>query len=66
LNTQLRDLEKKQMVTRTIYREKPPRVEYALTERGIQALPAITALAQFGDVLITQESAYIKKLKRED
>jgi DNA-binding HxlR family transcriptional regulator len=66
LNTQLRDLEKKQMVTRTIYREKPPRVEYALTERGIQALPAISALAHFGDVLIAQESASIKKLKRED
>nr|WP_295929427.1 helix-turn-helix domain-containing protein [uncultured Dyadobacter sp.] len=59
LNTQLRDLEKKGMVTRTIFREKPPRVEYGLTERGMYALPAISALEVFGRVLMQQEAEEI-------
>lgn len=61
LNTQLRDLEKKQMLTRTVFREKPPRVEYALTGRASQALPAIEALNRLGEILMEQESPHIKK-----
>lgn len=59
LNTHLRDLEKKQMVVRHIYREKPPRVEYELTERARQALPAIDQLIRYGQTLMEQESPNI-------
>lgn len=59
LNTQLRDLEKKGMVTRTIFREKPPRVEYGLTERAMRSLPAIEALETFGKLLMSQEAEKI-------
>lgn len=55
LNTQLRDLEKKGMITRTIFREKPPRVMYALTDRGTQSLPAIEALEALGRILMKEE-----------
>lgn len=56
LNTQLRDLEKKAMVTRTIFREKPPRVEYALTYRAMQSIPAIEALEAYGRALMAWEA----------
>ncbi|WP_353719229.1 helix-turn-helix domain-containing protein [Dyadobacter sp. 676] len=56
LQTQLRDLEKKRMVTRTIFREKPPRVEYALTERARRSLPTIEALEAFGKSLMAEEA----------
>jgi DNA-binding HxlR family transcriptional regulator len=59
LNNQLRDLEKKGMVTRTIFREKPPRVEYGLTNRAMHALPAIKALEKYGRELMAQEAEAI-------
>lgn len=52
LITQLRELEEKGMVSRTIYREKPPRVDYQLSEKGIQALPVIDLLASYGQMLM--------------
>ncbi len=44
----LRDLESQGMLTRTQFPEIPPRVEYALTEKGRAALPALDVLRSFG------------------
>lgn len=41
---QLKDLEKDGIVTRTIYPQVPPRVEYALSEMGMALGPSIEAL----------------------
>jgi DNA-binding HxlR family transcriptional regulator len=54
LNTQLRELEEKGMVTRTTYREKPPRVEYGLTAKAQQAMAAIDALSVYGQYLMKE------------
>ena len=51
LTERLRALEDHDVVTRTIYPEIPPRVEYALTERGKAALPVILALKDWGETL---------------
>ncbi|HWV66092.1 helix-turn-helix domain-containing protein, partial [Chitinophaga sp.] len=48
LITQLRILEEKSMVTRQVYQEKPPRVDYALTARAKQALLVISHLEAYG------------------
>ena len=44
LTTTLRTLEEDGFVTRTIYPEVPPRVEYALTARAFSLLPHIRSL----------------------
>lgn len=48
LSSRLRDLEHEGMVTRTSYNEIPPRVEYALSEKGHDALGVIEALRAYG------------------
>jgi DNA-binding HxlR family transcriptional regulator len=48
ITARLRELEAAGLVTRTIYAEVPPRVEYALTKQGRELRPAIAALRRFG------------------
>ena len=51
LTDRLRELEASGLVTRTMYPEIPPRVEYDLTERGRSLAPVLAALADFGRTL---------------
>jgi DNA-binding HxlR family transcriptional regulator len=44
----LRDLEKKGMISRNVYSEKPPRVEYKLTPLGKRSIKVIDTLQNFG------------------
>lgn len=44
----LRDLEQESIITRTVYPEVPPRVEYALTEQGRGILPIIDEMLIWG------------------
>lgn len=44
LTNTLRTLEEDGFVTRTVYPEVPPRVEYTLTARAMSLLPFVTAL----------------------
>jgi DNA-binding HxlR family transcriptional regulator len=48
LTEQLRQLEGHGLVTRTVYAEVPPRVEYAATPLGESLRPVITAMAEWG------------------
>lgn len=52
LVTQLRELEKKKMIYRSVYREKPPKVTYTLTVHSEKAFAAIDALTLFGDYMM--------------
>lgn len=54
LFTQLRELEDRGMVTRRTFLEKPPRVEYQLTEKAEKALPIIDQLNQYGLLLMKE------------
>ncbi len=44
---QLKELERDGIVTRTIYPQVPPKVEYALSEMGIALGPSIVALVDW-------------------
>jgi len=48
LTLQLRRLEEDKIVTRTVFAEVPPRVEYELTEVGYQLQPIIEELEKWG------------------
>lgn len=48
LTTQLRELEEDGLVSRTVYPVVPPKVEYALTERGMQTIPVIETIRNYG------------------
>lgn len=48
LTDSLRSMEADGIITRTIYPEVPPRVEYALSELGESMRPIINAMEQWG------------------
>lgn len=48
LTAQLRDMEEKGLLTRRVYAEVPPRVEYTLTELGYSVRPVLDAMATWG------------------
>ena len=49
LTAQLRDMEKKGLVSRKVYAEVPPRVEYSLTETGKSLKPILDAMGNWGE-----------------
>ena len=56
LTANLRDMETCGLVTRKVYAEVPPRVEYSLTEAGMSLKPVLVAMTQCGPAY-TQQSA---------
>lgn len=48
LTLQLRELEKDGLVSRTVYAEVPPKVEYALTTIGRELMPVCEELHKWG------------------
>jgi DNA-binding HxlR family transcriptional regulator len=48
LTKQLRELEADGVITRTVYPEVPPRVEYAITDFGRTLIPILQALCSWG------------------
>ena len=48
LSTRLKEMEANDIVQRTIYNERPPRVEYALTEKGRSLGPIVASMRKWG------------------
>ncbi len=49
LTQQLRELEKDEIITRKIFPEVPPKVEYSLTLLGKSVIPVIDMLHEWGE-----------------
>ncbi|WP_368086657.1 winged helix-turn-helix transcriptional regulator [Bacillus sp. cl95] len=50
LTQQLRELEQHGLVSRTVYEEMPPRVEYTTTALGKKLQPTLFEMGKWGDV----------------
>ena len=56
LTAQLRDMEEKGLVSRHVYAEVPPRVEYSLTDLGKSLEPILNAMKTWGEGYQSQNS----------
>jgi DNA-binding HxlR family transcriptional regulator len=50
LSGTLKRLEEDHLITRTMYKEIPPRVEYSLTDMGKELMPAVQMMIQWAQV----------------
>lgn len=57
MTNQLRELEKDGIVSRKVYAEVPPRVEYALTPLGQKLSPILAQMATWGDAYMQRYEA---------
>ena len=57
LTKQLRELEADGLITRTVFPVVPPRVDYALSDKGRSILPVIDAMRQWGEAHATAPTA---------
>jgi len=48
LSTRLKELEANGIVRRTLYNERPPRLEYSLTDKGRSLGPVVSAMRAWG------------------
>lgn len=55
LTARLRELESYGLVRRKVFPEVPPRVEYSLTEKGLEIQPVMVALKSLGEQWLDQE-----------
>jgi DNA-binding HxlR family transcriptional regulator len=62
LTNQLRDLEQEDIITRKVYLQVPPKVEYSITEYGKTLEPILVAMHEWG----TAHSVHkMQKMNRE-
>ncbi|MBI3883495.1 MAG: helix-turn-helix transcriptional regulator [Sphingobacteriales bacterium] len=57
LTQTLRELEEDNLVSRKVYQEVPPKVEYSLTETGLELIPFIGHLREWGMKQMKKEKA---------
>ena len=57
LTAQLRDMEASGLLTRKVYAEVPPRVEYTLTETGYSLKPILDSMVVWGQDYQRQNAA---------
>lgn len=62
LSLQLKQLEKDGLITRRVYAKKPPlKVEYALTPLGESLAPVLTAIAEWGKIVVDKKGEIIEE-----
>lgn len=64
LTKQLRALEAAGLITRTVFAEVPPRVEYKLSDEGRRLQPVIEALRRWGEDYLKRQASEAQKLSK--
>ncbi len=67
LTQALRELEEDMLIVRKVYLEVPPRVEYSLTPTGIELLPSIKLLGEWGKkkILLRNVAPHLSHLPQQ-
>lgn len=60
LTQTLRELEEDKLISRQVYLEVPPKVEYSLTPVGQELIPFINHLREWGEKQMQKENIHIK------
>ena len=55
LTNQLRELESDGLISRSVYPEVPPRVEYSITDKGMSLYPILEAMCEWGEKNLTDK-----------
>lgn len=63
LTQTLRELEQDGLVSRKVYLEVPPKVEYSLTAAGLELIPIIDNLRQWADRRIIEQPVTAEKME---
>ena len=56
LTDSLRSMEEDGLITRTVYAEVPPRVEYALSDLGLTLKPILDSMVEWGNAYKKMEN----------
>lgn len=60
LTTQLRELEEDELISREVYPQIPPKVEYSITEYGMTLKPILEAMHEWGTKHIIRKMENVK------
>ncbi len=66
LTNALKELEADGLVSKTTFAEVPPRVIYALTEKGVYLIPLVETIRNYGIELLKESGVDYDKLIREE
>lgn len=65
LTEQLKELEEDGILTRTAYKEIPPRVEYSLTKQGLELVPIFKKITDWNNKYEDRDSYELKTISKK-
>lgn len=60
LSSQLRELERNELIIRNVYAAAPPKVEYSISEKGKQTIPVIQAISEYGHAMMKEKGIAVR------
>ncbi len=64
LSSQLRELEKHELITREVFPVVPPKVEYTITKKGKEVIPVIEVIRNYGLKVMKEKGLKEDEAKR--
>ena len=65
LSSQLKELERDELIIRKEYHQIPPKVEYSLSEKGLSLMPVLNAMCEWGKPHVDSEITRFVQSNRE-